>query len=61
MALVSAGDVVVVDRLDRTNPGDRAIVLPCCGIFKMRDGKISVCRDYFGLATDTRAASGGAS
>ena len=57
LTLVSAGDVVVAERLDRTKLGDRGVDLPCCGIFETRDGKISVWRDYFDLATYTRAAS----
>ena len=57
LTLVSAGDVVVAERLDRTKLGDRAVDLPCCGIFEMRDGKISLWRDYFDLATYTSGIS----
>lgn len=49
--LVSRGDVVIAERLDRTRVGDRAVDLPCCGVFELQDGKINVWRDYFDLAT----------
>jgi limonene-1,2-epoxide hydrolase len=57
LTLVSAGDVLVAERLDRTKLGDRGVDLPCCGIFEMRDGKIRVWRDYFDLATYTSGVS----
>lgn len=53
--IVEHGDVVIAERLDRTRVGDRTIDLPCCGVFEMADGKIKVWRDYFDLATYTRA------
>ena len=53
--LVEAGDVVIAERLDRTRVGDRPVDLPCCGVFEMSGGKIKVWRDYFDLATYTRA------
>lgn len=53
--LVSAGDVVMVERLDRTRVGDKAVNLPCCGVFEMHDGKIKVWRDYFDMTTYTKA------
>jgi len=53
--LISHGDVVVAERLDRTVVGAVAVDLPCCGVFEMQDGKIKVWRDYFDLATYTRA------
>ena len=56
--LMSAGDVVIAERLDRTMIGDKAIDLPCCGVFEMRDGRISVWRDYFDMGTYTRALAG---
>jgi limonene-1,2-epoxide hydrolase len=49
--LVSAGDVVIVERLDRTKAGDKAVDLPCTGVFEMVNGKIGVWRDYFDLTT----------
>lgn len=53
--LVASGDVVVAERLDRTMVGETPVDLPCCGVFEMQDGKIKVWRDYFDLATYTRA------
>lgn len=53
--VVEAGDVVIAERLDRTRVGDKRIDLPCCGVFEMAGGKIKVWRDYFDLATYTRA------
>ncbi len=52
--IVSRGDVVFAERLDRTMVGAKAVDLPCCGVFEMQDGKIKVWRDYFDLATYTR-------
>lgn len=56
--IMSAGDVVIAERLDRTMIGDKVINLPCCGVFEMRDGRISVWRDYFDMGTYTRALAG---
>lgn len=53
--LVSAGNVVIAERLDRTVAGDKKVDLPCCGVFEMEDGKIKVWRDYFDMATYTTA------
>jgi limonene-1,2-epoxide hydrolase len=55
LTVVSSGDVVVAERLDRTRTNKGDVDLPCCGVFQMRDGKIAVWRDYFDLATYTRA------
>ena len=52
--LVSKGDIVIAERLDRTRLGDKSVDLPCCGVFEMSGGKIKVWRDYFDLATFTR-------
>lgn len=49
--IAAAGDVVIVERVDRTLAGTRRIDLPCCGVFEMQDGKIKVWRDYFDLQT----------
>ena len=55
--IVGAGDVVIAERLDRTRLGDKAVDLPCAGVFEMQDGKIKVWRDYFDMATFTTAMS----
>jgi limonene-1,2-epoxide hydrolase len=49
--LLSAGDVVIAERVDRTKAGDKAVDLPCTGVFEMEKGKIKVWRDYFDLTT----------
>ncbi|MEZ5937379.1 MAG: limonene-1,2-epoxide hydrolase family protein [Hyphomonadaceae bacterium] len=54
-AVLAAGDLVMVERLDRTLVGDKTVALPCCGVFEMADGKIKVWRDYFDMATYTKA------
>jgi limonene-1,2-epoxide hydrolase len=56
--IVEKGDVVIAERMDRTRVGDKRVDLPCCGVFEMAGGKIKVWRDYFDLATYTRALGG---
>ena len=53
--LMSAGGVVMAERLDRTTIGERNVSLPCCGVFEMADGKIKVWRDYFDMQTYLKA------
>lgn len=53
--LVSEGDVVFAERLDRTKAGDKAVDLPCTGVFEMENGKIRIWRDYFDLGTYAKA------
>lgn len=53
--LLAQGDIVMVERLDRTVAGGKPVNLPCVGIFEMRNGKIAEWRDYFDMATFTRA------
>lgn len=53
--LLAEGNLVMVERLDRTTVNGNPVDLPCFGIFEMEDGKISVWRDYFDLATYTDA------
>jgi limonene-1,2-epoxide hydrolase len=55
--IVGAGDVVIAERLDRTEVGEIKINLPCCGVFEMENGKIKVWRDYFDMATFTKPFS----
>lgn len=47
----STGSIVFLERLDRHRLKDRWVELPVTGVFEVRDGKISVWRDYFDLAT----------
>lgn len=54
LTLVSSGDTVIAERVDRTQVGDKHVELPCCGVFRMGGGKILVWRDYFDAATYTK-------
>ncbi len=53
--LLAEGNVVMVERMDRTVAGGKPVDLPCFGIFEMADGKIAEWRDYFDMATFTNA------
>jgi limonene-1,2-epoxide hydrolase len=53
--LVAAGDLVFVERLDRTKAGAKTVDLPCAGVFEIAGGRIAAWRDYFDLATYSRA------
>ena len=53
--LAEAGDMVIAERLDRTEAGEKSVELPCTGVFEIRDGKIACWRDYFDLGTYMRA------
>ena len=55
--LVSRGNTVIAERVDRMKVGGKPVALPCCGVFEMEGGKIKVWRDYFDLGTFTKAAS----
>jgi len=55
--LVSAGNVVIAERVDRTRAGAKAVDLPCTGVFELEGGKIKEWRDYFDFATYQRAMS----
>jgi len=49
--LMAAGDMVMVERVDRTRAGDKAVDLPVFGVFEMKDAKIKEWREYFDFAT----------
>ncbi len=53
--LLDDGELVMVERMDRTRVGDKLVELPCFGSFEMADGKIRVWRDYFDMGTYTKA------
>ncbi len=55
--IMSDGDLVMAERLDRTKLGERSVDLPCFGVFEMADGKIKVWRDYFDMTTYIKAVS----
>jgi len=56
--LVASGDLVFCERVDRTDVGGRHVDLPLVGVFEIENGRIRAWRDYFDLATYTRAVSG---
>ncbi len=46
------GNVVMNERLDRIELGGKPVEIPCAGIWEVNDqGRISLWRDYFDLAT----------
>lgn len=49
--IVSSGNLVIAERLDRTRAGDKSVDLPCVGVFELEGGKIKTWRDYFDFAT----------
>ena len=49
--------MVIAEGLDRTKAGDKAVDLPCTGVFEMEKGKIKVWRDYFDLTTYMKGMS----
>ena len=54
--MVSANNIVIAERLDRTQTtDDKTIELPCVGVFEMENGKIKLWRDYFDLGTYLKA------
>ena len=55
--IIGEGNVVIVERLDRTEVGDIKVDLPCCGVFEMDEGKIKIWRDYFDMGTYTKPFS----
>ena len=55
--IIGEGNVVIVERLDRTEVGDIKVDLPCCGVFEMKEGKIKIWRDYFDMSTYTKPFS----
>ncbi|MBA3863247.1 MAG: limonene-1,2-epoxide hydrolase [Erythrobacter sp.] len=55
--LLSSGNIVIAERMDRTRIGSKSVNLPCCGVFEMQDGKIKAWRDYFDMASYNRATS----
>ena len=56
--LVTVGDVVFCERVDRTQFAEGGVDLPCLGVFEMSLGKINEWRDYFNLDTFIRGRRG---
>jgi limonene-1,2-epoxide hydrolase len=50
--------VVLTERIDRFKMGERWVELPLAGVFEIKNGKISLWRDYFDLATFQKAMAG---
>ena len=57
ISLIAEGDLVMVERLDRTDVGDKHVDLPCFGVFEMQNGLIKEWRDYFDMNTFVNAIS----
>lgn len=55
--IAADGNTVFAERVDRTVAGGKSIDLPVVGVFELEGGKIKAWRDYFDLATYTRAMS----
>jgi limonene-1,2-epoxide hydrolase len=56
---IASGDVVMNERTDSFQFGDVHIDLPVAGLFRVRDGKIALWRDYFDLRTFEQQMAGG--
>jgi limonene-1,2-epoxide hydrolase len=54
----SAGNVVINERTDHTEMGDKKFPLPVSGVFEIENGKIKAWRDYFDLAMFNSAMAG---
>jgi limonene-1,2-epoxide hydrolase len=48
---IEQGDIVMNERVDRFLVNDTWIEIPIAALFKVRDGKICLWRDYFDLDT----------
>ena len=48
---VAAGSTVMNERTDRFLVGGRWIEIPIAAVFEVRDGRVSLWRDYFDLET----------
>ena len=58
LTLVSSGDIVIAERIDRTVVNGKTVDLPCCGVFELHGGKIAAWRDYFDMGTYVKALQG---
>ncbi len=48
---LAAGDMVMNERTDRLKINGVWLELPVAGVFEVRDGRVSLWRDYFDLQT----------
>lgn len=52
VSIAAKPNLVLAERVDRFTMRDgRAVVIPVCGVFEIRDGKIVRFSDYFDLAS----------
>ncbi|HEX5365383.1 MAG TPA: limonene-1,2-epoxide hydrolase family protein [Acidimicrobiales bacterium] len=56
---VAEGDVVMNERTDGFRFGDTRVELPVAGLFRVRDGLITLWRDYFDMRTFETQMAGG--
>ncbi len=52
--IVADGDIVLTERIDTFQMGERIVALEVMGAFELRDGKIAAWRDYFDMASWTK-------
>ena len=50
----SNNNIVFNERMDMFDMGEKRVEVPVAGIFEVRDGKITLWRDYFDLPTYTK-------
>ena len=55
ISIISSGNTVIAERLDKTQIDGKPVSLPCTGVFEMEDGKIKIWRDYFDMQTYVNA------
>ena len=51
LAQVSSGNLVMNERVDRFRIGEQWIEIPIAAVFRLRDGRVCLWRDYFDLET----------
>ncbi len=56
---VAAGDLVMNERTDGFQFGGMRVELPVAGLFRVRDGAITLWRDYFDMRTFETQMAGG--
>ena len=54
--IVADGDIVLTERVDTFQMGEKTVALEVMGTFELRDGKIAAWRDYFDMASWTKQA-----
>jgi limonene-1,2-epoxide hydrolase len=54
MKTASNGSIVFNERIDMLDFGEKRVELPVAGVFEVKNGKISLWRDYFDMQTWTK-------